>query len=288
MEYLREFLVVAALRNFSAAARQLYISQSSLSRHILLLEEELGVRLLTRSKHTVDLTPMGVEAYECFHDMFIGYDHFLGRVSKANEGLTATLRIGTFPIVVDEYIYPWVKAFRDQYPGVLLEYTSAMPVELKAHLFDDELDTALMVTTDFVGAEQLRFRKSGQERYIAMLDVHHPLASHSSLRLSDLSEECILIHQDEEYARCALYAMAACGFIPLHTAVMPSIETVQFSLLETKGVFIAPESLGKLSFTSVRCIPFEEPEMAINVYFAYKKDNPNPAVPLLMKLCPTE
>lgn len=59
LKHLRYFVAVAQERNFSAAARRMYISQQALSRIIQQLERELGVRLLDRTTRSVELTAAG-------------------------------------------------------------------------------------------------------------------------------------------------------------------------------------------------------------------------------------
>ena len=59
IELFNEFLVLAQTLNYSKAAQQLYLSQSVLSRHIQNLENHLGVALLSRNKHSVELTAIG-------------------------------------------------------------------------------------------------------------------------------------------------------------------------------------------------------------------------------------
>ena len=59
---MKYFLVVAEARSFSAAAKQLYISQQTLSAHIAQIEEEIGTQLFERTR-PLTLTPAG----ERFH-----------------------------------------------------------------------------------------------------------------------------------------------------------------------------------------------------------------------------
>ena len=56
---LHYFVAVAQERNFTRAAERLHVAQPALSRQVKLLEEELGVELLHRTTHAVELTPAG-------------------------------------------------------------------------------------------------------------------------------------------------------------------------------------------------------------------------------------
>lgn len=58
------FATVARAKSYSEAARQLYISHSTLSRAVSALEEELGVKLLVRSNRVEELTPAGLVLLE--------------------------------------------------------------------------------------------------------------------------------------------------------------------------------------------------------------------------------
>ena len=58
-EFLKEFVVLAETKNFWEASERLYMNQSTLSKHIKSLENELGVDLFTRTTRRVELTSYG-------------------------------------------------------------------------------------------------------------------------------------------------------------------------------------------------------------------------------------
>jgi hypothetical protein len=60
-----------------------------------------------------------------------------------------------------------------------------------------------------------------------------------------------LVHSDEVYANCALAAMRRCGFVAARCETTLGIDTVQFSILETGGIFITSATLGKLRFSGI-------------------------------------
>lgn len=59
LRQLRYFIKLAEMLNYSAASRELFITQSTLSQQIINLEGEFGVRLFNRNSHAVSLTPAG-------------------------------------------------------------------------------------------------------------------------------------------------------------------------------------------------------------------------------------
>ncbi|MCF0230504.1 MAG: LysR family transcriptional regulator, partial [Parasporobacterium sp.] len=65
-EHIKEFIVLAEELNYTKAAKKLYISHSSLSKHIAEAERELGVQLFVRTTHAVELTEAGRSVYRSF------------------------------------------------------------------------------------------------------------------------------------------------------------------------------------------------------------------------------
>ena len=97
IEQLQRFLVVAECLNFTAAAERLYIGQSTISRQIASLEQELGVVLLIRGPRSVELTKAGEVLYREGTKLLQHMDRVRDRVIEAGKGVDGKLRIATVP-----------------------------------------------------------------------------------------------------------------------------------------------------------------------------------------------
>ena len=74
---LKSFLVIARYRSFTAAADQLYISQSALSQQMKSLEQELGFTLFDRGSRQLALTEAGRSFYRNAQQLQALYAHAL-------------------------------------------------------------------------------------------------------------------------------------------------------------------------------------------------------------------
>ena len=87
IEYLNEFLMLAKYRNFVIAADMLYLSQSTLTRHIQALEEFYGVALFDRNTRKMEITREGellIPYAQAITKLYDGYLSDLQRRSENN------------------------------------------------------------------------------------------------------------------------------------------------------------------------------------------------------------
>ncbi|MDR1359037.1 MAG: LysR family transcriptional regulator [Coriobacteriales bacterium] len=283
IDHMREFCTVARLKSFSAASRKLFVSQSALSRHVLAMEEELGCKLLLHRQNAFELTQQGEKTAEAFTELVHDYDRFVMQLQQQEHCLDGRLSIGVFPNVVDEYAFPVVKDLKLSHPRLKLEFRSGLAQDLLNELKAGEIDIAMTVVVGTPTSSGLHYSVVSNNRFIALLSEGHLLAARDTLALDDLADECILLHSDEVYATCALSAMRRCGFVPGRHETTLGIQTVQFSILETGGVFITSAALGKLQFSGIVARPISDADMFCKVAYAYQKSNPNPAIPLFLR-----
>ena len=89
------FTVIAETGSFTAAARTLGLSQPPLSKQIMMLEEELGVRLLTRGARKTELTEAGTYLYARAKDILSMMDSAAGELENFPSSVKGVLKLGT-------------------------------------------------------------------------------------------------------------------------------------------------------------------------------------------------
>jgi len=119
MTYLRAFEAAARAESFTAAAKELSLTQSAVSRQIRLLEETLGSPLFLRERQTVKLTVAGRAYAAEVRDA-------LQRVAAATLEFRANpdggaLNLAILPTFGARWLAPRLSAFIAENPGVIDE-----------------------------------------------------------------------------------------------------------------------------------------------------------------------
>jgi DNA-binding transcriptional LysR family regulator len=118
--HLETFCRVAELKNFSKAADELYLTQPTVSGHILFLEKILGLRLFDRTGRQALLTKAGNILYLHASKMLASRKDALNALSEFSEGIRGDLVLGASTIP-GEYLLPRLLGdFRKEYPGFSL------------------------------------------------------------------------------------------------------------------------------------------------------------------------
>ncbi len=147
--------------SFTAAAKNLRVPKSSVSRSVTLLEEELGVRLLQRSTRKVQLTEAGRVFYDRASRALAGLEDAEAAVSDLQSSLRGTVRV-TAPTDAAVWILaPLVTRFVQAHPGVHVDLVlTPRIVDLVAEGVDFALRAAALTDSSLV-ARRLASRHSG-------------------------------------------------------------------------------------------------------------------------------
>ena len=216
----REFVVLAQTCNYLQAADQLFISQSSLSKHIKALERELGVELFSRTTRRVQLTdhgrvflPFARKLASTAHDAEVA-------LSYATDNERRILDIGSIPVMVPYGITGLLHRFEKEHVNVRLRITEGEADQLKDMLRNRTLDLAFIREWDGDAARdgndtEFATSEFAEDRLAAVLPAGHPLAMRPSIRLSELAnEEFLLLPKGTVMNALITDACAVEGFVP--------------------------------------------------------------------------
>ena len=175
---MRYFIKAAELSNFTEAANQLFITQSTLSQQIKTLEDELGIPLFDRIAKRVRLTEAGKlflpHARKTYHDAEDGRQ----LINDLAGMQTGTLTIGaTYGLT--ELLNKTIIRFTELYPHIKLQIGFGTTAELKQKLDDGVLDMLLS------------FLPGGDVLFISVLSLivskNDPLSTRKSIALKNLA-----------------------------------------------------------------------------------------------------
>ena len=120
---LHYFMTLSQTLNYSTAAQQLFITQPTLSRSIMALEDEIGTKLFFRENGNVSLTPAGKLMQEELKPLSARYETMLQHLRNRGRGLTGELTIAIsneqqFP----ERLIQSVRGFMHTYPNIGVQF----------------------------------------------------------------------------------------------------------------------------------------------------------------------
>lgn len=193
LEQLFHFLAVVKNGSINKAAHDLYISQSSLSRSIRLLEEEMGDDLLIRTSQGISLTPFGNEVYRVADIVCSNYTLIERFKVEKPSSAKLKMRISTHSLTFAEYAFTQLyKKYEDCDPLFALVHQP-----ISQSIFDVKTGTSdlgISMVTSAAKESTAKIMLSSQLDYTpivrlpmeAMLGINHPLANRKSISINDL------------------------------------------------------------------------------------------------------
>ena len=184
LRQLKYFLKLAETLNFSAAARDLFITQSTLSQQIQQLEHEFGQPLFLRNSHEVTLTEAGQTLLPLAKETLHAADNCQTRLEELKNLMAGELNIGvtfSFTSIMAETL----TAFLRLYPNVKVNVSQSYMADLMERLLHHELDFVLAFKP-LLGNPRIESRPLFSNRLAVIVDERHALASRDAITLAEL------------------------------------------------------------------------------------------------------
>ena len=144
-EQARTFLTIAANGSFLEAARQLHLTQSTVSARVQRLEEELGARLFIRNRSGATLTQAGRRFMEHAKRLVLTVEQARHDIGLPNR-YRATIRVGGRIALWEGLLPQWVGRMRRVAPDIAIRSEIGFEEDLMRHLVEGTLDIGLMYT----------------------------------------------------------------------------------------------------------------------------------------------
>ena len=188
---LNTFRHVAEKLNFTRAAEQLHLAQSSVSAHIRELERELGVMLFDRIGKQVFLTDAGKKLYGYACKIDVMTDE-IRSVVAGEQYLHGSLTIRMPESLANTYMPAVVERYQEQYPDVRLNFINCSDRELAKELSSGRIDIALLMTDD-MSMKDVNIEYLKTEPLTLCSSSQHPLAHKQWVSPEDLSHQLLLL-----------------------------------------------------------------------------------------------
>jgi len=187
---LHAFVAIAERGSFQHAAAHLNLSQTALSHRIRKLEEDLGVKLLSRTTREVSLTQAGLALLPKVKDAIEGLADSLDGLRREGRSREETLAIGCLPTVASGRLPQALRRFQERHPDVFIRIYDNSASEIAELVQSGAVEFGITM----VGAHRWDFdiELLIKDSFVLVCPDDHPLASHASLSWSDLAGEPLI------------------------------------------------------------------------------------------------
>src|SRR5687768_8482630 len=205
---LRQLEIIRAIADtgsFTAAGEKLHVSQSAISRQILLLEDELGEPVFHRIGRRIRITPAGESLLQLSHRVFQDLQETVSGISDKRESLSGTMRlVGGMTVCL--YVFPALLAeVRKIHPHLDLKVTVGSAERSIAMLRSGAGDLGLITlpidATDLVSVPVL------EEELLLITYPTHPLAKKKSIAAADLDKQHFVLFDTGSITRRPVEAL---------------------------------------------------------------------------------
>jgi DNA-binding transcriptional LysR family regulator len=267
---LRAFVEVVRQGGFSQAAKVVFATQSTVSKAVKQLEDEIGVPLLDRIGHRSTLTAAGDIVYRRALKMLAERDDLIAELDELRGLKRGTLRLGLPPVGSSTLFAPLFAIYRSRYPGIDIQLAEHGSGRLEEILLSGDIDLAaslLPVSDDF------EWQDVRSEPLVVLLPSDHALARRTSIDLARLKElPFILFESGFALNRIILDACRGRGFEPAVAARSSQIDFIVELVAAGLGIAFLPRMIAEQrSHPAVRHALLVEPQAEWHIAMIWRR-----------------
>jgi LysR family transcriptional activator of glutamate synthase operon len=271
INYLKEFVVLAQTGNFMEAADILYVSQSSLSKHIKTMELELGAPLFDRTTRKVKISKFGELLLPYAQQIAALQEKYTAIFQNSLDIDQETLTVGCIPALAQYKIVDILVNFKKSRPQSTLNVLQAGSEELTELLRQKKCELAFIRFADEVDDDLVKIPYAA-DALVAVLPISHPLAKQKTVPLQMLAGEDFLLIEKQTYLyQLSMRACKACGFEPKVAFTDHKVGILVDLVIKGMGVALLMKQLALYAANPQIAIVDLTPCVPTQIYLCYLK-----------------
>lgn len=285
---LKYFYEIAKTQNISRTAELLYVSQSSLSKAILDLEEEFGTPLFVRAYHRLVLTEAGKELQKQLDPFFSNEQAMVRKVKDAGstkkEPLSGSLNLGFIAFDHGLKVPDVCKDFQSLHSAIRIRYQRFNKKELFKKLNNQTLDLVWAIFSMDELSDEMDYKILDEHHFSIIARSDHPMANRRSVSITELQTERFIAHGHRKNSNEFAYYFdwcARCGVQPDIVDEYDYVESVMLMVQSGAGIAILSDAAPIHAFNNLVSIPLDNAPVLYSGMF-WLKENSNKAIPLFV------
>ncbi len=268
-------LAVVEQKNFTRAAESLALTQPAVSHHILQLEKELGVTILTRGRGNLKLTEEGEIVVKYARRMKALDSKMKKELENAERNLTS-LRIGITHTAESNTTAEALTKCTNQHEGLCITILTDTIKNLYDMLQNYEIDMAIVEGN--VPNPSFRSLMLDTDYLICVMSNNNPLSRHAMVTLADLKKEQMILRLPSSATRALFESTLKSINDSIHNfnvaIEVDNIATIKDLIRKDLGVSILPRSacMDELKKGKLTALPIENLSMVRETRIVYNKD----------------
>jgi DNA-binding transcriptional LysR family regulator len=284
LRQLRYFTVVAEELHFGRAAERLKMTQPALSKQIIVLEKDLGVRLLARTKRVVQLTHAGQVFLEQTRSLLAQAEETIQITRRTARGEEGRLTIGVTPPATQTVLPKLLRTFSDRFPKIELNLSLLGTESQVAALNQRQLDIGFLHPP--IDERGLDLYDINEEDFVAVLPQNHRLLQYEKIPLAQFAGESFLIlprHESPVIYDQFVQFCQQLGFEPTVKEVL-SLQTRLCLVAAGIGISFVSESVQASVGANVVCKPLEYCPIKQKLAAVWQRNPTTPALQVFLEL----
>ncbi|UZO80347.1 LysR substrate-binding domain-containing protein [Aquimarina sp. ERC-38] len=191
---LRYVLAVAEHKNFTKAARKVFVTQPTLSMQIQKLEDELDILIFNRTKKPIELTEVGSKLVEQARNIVNESERIQDIVDQQKGYIGGEFKLGVIPTVMPTLLPMFLNTLIKKYPKLKLKIEELPTDAILERLDDGHLDAAIAATP--LELADIKERVLYYEPFVGYIPKNHRLHAKKDIDIEDLDIGDILLLKD--------------------------------------------------------------------------------------------